>query len=117
MSFVLKGLSANEFSQLKAILGENSTLMNSATQENYSTLAFTATEYEQLKKELASHTSVWNWMLSCLGSFQCLGYLTYPAFFIALFLITSSSAKSIGNKLQFDFNSFEHKTISRIQII
>ena len=104
MSFVLKNLNLDEFRQLQTMVGQNITKINNATADNYATLAFTATEYEQLKKELAPQTSVWNWMLSCLGSFQCLGYLTYPAFFIASFFITSS-AKSIGNKLQFDFKS------------
>ena len=104
MSFVLKNLNPDEFRQLKTMVGQNIAKINNATAENYATLAFTATEYEQLKKELAPQTSVWNWMLSCLGSFQCLGYLTYPAFFIASFFITSS-AQSIGNKLQFDFKS------------
>jgi hypothetical protein len=104
MSFVLKNLKLDEFRQLKIMVGQNIPKINNATVDNYATLAFTATEYEQLKKELAPQTSVWNWMLSCLGSFQCLSYLTYPAFFIASFFITSS-AQSIGNKLQFDFKS------------
>jgi hypothetical protein len=104
MSFVLKNLNLEEFRQLQTMVGQNITKINNATADNYATLAFTATEYEQLKKELVPHKSVWNWMLSCLGSFQCLSYLTYPAFFIASFFITSS-AQSIGNKLQFDFKS------------
>jgi hypothetical protein len=104
MSFVLKNLNLDEFHQLKTMVGQNSVKLNHATADNYATLAFTATEYEQLKKELAPHKIVWNWILSCLGSFQCLGYLTYPAFFIASFFITSS-AKPIGKKLQFDFKS------------
>ena len=103
MSFVLKNLNLDEFRQLQTMVGQNITKINNATADNYATLAFTATEYEQLKKELAPQTSVWNWILSCLGSFQCLSYLTYPAFFIASFFITSS-AKSIGNKLQKDFD-------------
>ncbi len=71
---------------------------------SYQTLPFTATEYEQLKKELAPQASVWNWMLSCLDSFECLGYLTYPAFFLASFFITTP-AQAIANKLKFDFKS------------
>ena len=86
MSFVLKNLSPDEFRQLQTMVGKNIAKINKATAKNYATLAFTAPEYEQLKKQLAPQTSVWNWMLSCLGSFQCLGYLTYPAFFIASFV-------------------------------
>ena len=104
MSFVLKNLSPDEFHQLHAMVDPKIDKIKNATADNYAAIAFTATEYEQLKEELAQQTSVWNWMLACLGSFQCLGYLTYPAFFIASFFITSS-AKSIGNKLQFDFHS------------
>ena len=43
-------------------------------------------------------------MLSCLGSLQCLGYLTYPAFFLASFFITPPG-KAVSDKLAFDFNS------------
>ena len=106
MSFALRNLNLHDFRQLQTmvgnIVGQNDEI-NTATEDNYKTLAFTATEYEKLKRELL-HPSVWNWMLSCLGSFQCLGYLTYPAFFMASFFITSS-AKSIGTQLVFDFNS------------
>ena len=104
MSFVLKDLNPDEFRQLQTMTGQKIAKIKNATVDNYATLAFTATEYEQLKKELAPHTRVWNSMLSCSGSFQCLDYLTYPAFFIASFFITSSE-KSIGDKLQFDFHS------------
>ena len=104
MSFVLKNLTLDEFNQLKTMVGQNVEKLNSASADNYQTLPFTATEYEQLKKELAPQTSVWNWMLSCLGSFQCLGYLTYPAFFLASFFITTPT-QAIANKLAFDFKS------------
>ncbi|NCT57313.1 MAG: hypothetical protein GW760_06365, partial [Legionella sp.] len=67
-------------------------------------LPFSATEYEQLKKELAPHASVWNWMLSCLGSFEYFGYLTYPAFFLLSFFITPT-AQAIASNLKFDFKS------------
>ncbi|NDH08129.1 MAG: hypothetical protein EBY16_00635 [Gammaproteobacteria bacterium] len=107
MSFALRNLSLHDFRQLQTmvgnIVGQNLDKIKNASEDNYKTLAFTATEYEQLKKELLD-PSVWNWMLSCLGSFQCLGYLTYPAFFMASFFITSS-AKSISTQLKFDFNS------------
>jgi hypothetical protein len=109
MSFVLKNLNLDEFRQLQTMVGQNIAKINNATAGNYATLAFTATEYEQLKKEFVPQRRVWNCMLSCLGSFQCLAYLTYPAFFIASFFITSffitPSEKSIGYKLQFDFKS------------
>ena len=104
VSFVLKDLSPEEFRQLQAMVGQNPPKIQQATAENYTNLAFTATEYEQLKKELAPHTNVWNWMLSCLGSFQCLSYLTYPAFFLASFF-TTTPAQAIANKLKFDFKS------------
>ena len=104
MSFVLKNLNPDEFRQLQAMMGQNVEKLNSATADNYQTLAFTATEYEQLKKKLAPEANVWNWMLSCLGSVQCLCYLTYPAFFIASFFITTP-IQVISNKLQFDFKS------------
>lgn len=104
MSFVLKDLTPEEFRQLQTMVGQNLEKINSATADNYVTLAFTATEYEQLKKELAPQANVWNWMLSCLGSFQCLGYLTYPAFFLASFFITTP-VQAISNTLKFDFKS------------
>ena len=101
---MLKDLTPDEFNQLQTMLGESSEKINNATADNYQTLAFTATEYEQLKKKLAPEANVWNWMLSCLGSVQCLCYLTYPAFFIASFFITTP-IQVISNKLQFDFKS------------
>ena len=104
VSFVLKDLTPDEFNQLKTMLGESSEKINNATADNYQTLALTATEYEQIKKTLAPEANVWNWMLSCLGSVQCLCYLTYPAFFIASFFITTP-IQVISNKLQFDFKS------------
>ena len=104
VSFVLKDLSPEEFRQLQAMVGQNLPKIQQATADNYQTLPFTATEYELLKKELAPQASVWNWMLSCLGSFECLGYLTYPAFFLASFFITTP-AQAIANKLKFDFKS------------
>jgi hypothetical protein len=104
VSFVLKALSTDEFRELKTMVGQNVDKINNATADNYATLTFTATEYEQLKKELKQQANVWNWMLSCLGSFQGLCYLTYPAFFIASFFITPP-ANAIANKLAFDFKS------------
>jgi len=106
VSFVLKDLSPDEFSQLRAMVGQNVAKINNATVDSYQNLPFSATEYEQLKKELAPHASVWNWMLSCLGSFEYFGYLTYPEFFLASFFITPP-AQAIANKLTnaFDFKS------------
>jgi len=104
MSFILKDLSVDDFNHLKTLVGQNNTKIQEATVGNYHTIPFTATEHEQLKKDLAPQVNVWNWMLSCLGSFQCLSYLTYPAFFIASFFITPP-AKAISDKLQFDFHS------------
>jgi hypothetical protein len=104
VSFVLRDLNPEEFRQLQTMVGQNLPKIQRATADNYQTLPFTATENEQLKKELAPQTSVWNWMLSCLGSFQSLGYLTYPAFFLASFFITTP-AQAIANKLKFDFKS------------
>jgi len=82
MSFVLKNLTPDEFCQLKTMLGQGSAKINHATADNYATLAFTATEYEQLKKELEQHKS-WN---------------------ITSFFYTSP-ANALSNKLKFDFNS------------
>ncbi len=53
MSFILKNVTLDEFHHLKALLGQSSDKLNTATQDNYQTISFTATEYEQLKKELA----------------------------------------------------------------
>ncbi|NDH10011.1 MAG: hypothetical protein EBY16_10500, partial [Gammaproteobacteria bacterium] len=53
MSFILKNVTLDEFLHLKALLGQSSEKLNTATQDNYKTISFTATEYEQLKKELA----------------------------------------------------------------
>ena len=53
MSFILKNLTPDEFRHLKALLGQSSDKFNTATQDNYKTISFTATEYEQLKKKLA----------------------------------------------------------------
>ncbi|MDF1827653.1 MAG: hypothetical protein P1U39_05190 [Legionellaceae bacterium] len=104
MSFVLKDLNPAEFRHLQTMVGQNNPKIQEATANNYQNLPFTATEYEQLQKDLAPHTNVWTWMLSCLGSFQSLAYLTYPAFFLASFFITPP-ANTIANKLTFDFNS------------
>lgn len=104
VSFVLKDLSLNEFRQLQTMVGQNLPKIQQAKVDNYQTLSFTATEYEQLKKELALQTSAWNWVLLSLGSFEYLVYLTYPAFFLASFYITTP-AQAIANKLTFDFKS------------
>ena len=104
VSFVLKNLRPDEFSQLQAMVGQNVAKINNATVDDYQNLPFSATEYEQLKKELAPHASVWNWMLSCLGSFEYFGYLTYPAFFLLSFFITPT-AQAIASNLKFDFKS------------
>ena len=53
MSFILKNLTRDEFRHLKALLGQSHDKLNTTTQDNYQTISFTATEYEQLKKELA----------------------------------------------------------------
>ncbi|NCT56243.1 MAG: hypothetical protein GW760_00810 [Legionella sp.] len=104
VSFVLKDLSPDEFCQLQTMVGQNNIKIQGATEDNYRVIPFSATEYEQLKKDLALHTGVWIWMLSCLGSFQSLAYLTYPAFFFASFFITTP-AEAISNKLKVDFKS------------
>ena len=82
MSFVLKNLSLDEFRQLKTMVGQKIAKINNATADNYATLAFTATEFEQLKKELDHHKQ------SRLTSF----FYTSPA-------------NAVANKLQFDFKS------------
>lgn len=52
MSFVLKNLDYFEFRALKHIAGQKSPKMKQATVDNYKNISFTATEYEQLKKEV-----------------------------------------------------------------
>ena len=78
MSFALKKLTLDEFHQLQAILGENSTKIKQATADNYQTIPFTATEYETLKNELKKHTP-WH--------------------------IDTSPATALSDKLEFDFHS------------
>ena len=82
MSFVLKNLNFDEFRQLQTMVGQNITKINNATADNYQTLPFTATEYEQLKKAL-DHNKQYR-----LTSF----FYTSPA-------------NAVANKLQFDFKS------------
>jgi hypothetical protein len=103
MSFILKDLTLDEFRHLKARLVQSHDKLNTATQDNYKTISFTATEYEQLKKELAQQ-KVRSLMPVCFASFQFLSYITYPIFFIASFFITSPAEK-LSNQLQFDFHS------------
>ena len=103
MSFILKNLTLDEFRHLKALLVQSHDKLNTATQDNYKTISFTATEYEQLKKELAQQ-KVRSLMPVCFASFQFLSYITYPIFFIASFFITSPAEK-LSNQLQFDFHS------------
>ena len=81
-SFVLKDLSANEFSQIKKMLGANNNKIQEATVDNYRTLAFSATEYEQLKQAVEKHKQ----------------YRATSFFY-------TSPANAIANKLTFDFNS------------
>jgi hypothetical protein len=105
MSFILKNVTLDEFHHLKALLGQSSDKLNTATQDNYQTISFTATEYEQLKKELAQQ-KVRSLMPVCFASFQFLSYITYPIFFIASFFITSPAEKLINQlKNAFDFDS------------
>lgn len=54
MSFVLKNLSLDEFLQLQTIVGQDAKIQG-ATKDNYQQIAFTATEYEALKKALEQH--------------------------------------------------------------
>jgi hypothetical protein len=82
MSFVLKNLNPDEFRQLKTMVGQNIVKINNATADNYQTLPFTATEYEQLKKALDHHKQY-----------------RLTSFFY------TSPANAIANKLQFDFKS------------
>jgi hypothetical protein len=105
MSFILKNVTIDEFRHLKALLGQSSDKLNTATQDNYKTISFTATEYEQLKKELAQQ-KVRSLMPVFFASFQFLSYITYPIFFIASFFITSPAEKLINQlKKDFDFDS------------
>jgi hypothetical protein len=55
MSFVLKNLSPDEFLQLQTIVGQKGAKIQDATKDNYQQIAFTATEYEGLKKALKQH--------------------------------------------------------------
>jgi len=82
MSFVLKNLSTKEFSLLQTIVGQDNEKIKQATPENYQTISFTATEYENLKKILEPHE------FKSLTSFFC-----------------ASPSKTIRDKLQFDFHS------------
>lgn len=103
MSFILKDLNLDEFHRLKMMLGQRHHKLNTATEENYKTVSFTATEYEQLKKALAEQK--WRRFIPTgSASFQLLCYLTYPVFFITSLFIPSP-AKKLRNKLKFDFHS------------
>ncbi len=82
MSFVLKNLNSDEFRQLQTMVGQNIAKINNATADNYQTLPFTATEYEQLKKALDHHKQ----------------FRLTPFFY-------TSPANAVANKLQFDFKS------------
>ena len=82
VSFVLKDLSPEEFRQLQAMVGQNLPKIQQATADNYQTLPFTATEYEQLKKTLDHHKQY-----------------RLTSFF------DTSPANAIANKLKFDFKS------------
>ena len=53
-SFLLKQLAASEFLQLQTILNGKFNKISEATPENYQSISFSATEYEHIKKELAS---------------------------------------------------------------
>ena len=82
MSFVLKDLTDTEFGQLQTMVGQSVDKIRNATVDNYQTLAFTADEYEALKKALEPHKQRW----------------------ITSFLYTSIP-NAINNKLKFDFHS------------
>ena len=82
VSFVLKDLSPEEFRQLQAMVGQKLPKIQQATADNYQTLPFTATEYEQLKKTLDHHKQY-----------------RLTSFFY------TSPANAIANKLKFDFKS------------
>jgi len=82
MSFVLKNLNPDEFHHLKILVGQKNAKINSATADNYKTIPFAATEYQQLKKTLEQHKP---WRIT--------------SFF------TTSPVTTLSNKLQFDFHS------------
>ncbi|WP_133130102.1 hypothetical protein [Legionella yabuuchiae] len=82
MSFVLKHLNADEFRQLKTMVGRRHSKIQQATTNNYKTISFTATEYESLKKILLQ---------------RC------PKGIFSIFY--SSPAIIFCEKLQFDFRS------------
>lgn len=103
MSFILKDLSVDEFHRLKTMLGQRHNKLNTATAENYKTVSFTATEYEQLKEGLAEQHKR-RFIPTGSAYFQLLCYVTYPVFFIASLFIPSQ-AKKLSNKLKFDFHS------------
>ena len=103
MSFILKDLNVDEFHRLKKMLGQHHNKLNTATKDNYKTISFTATEYEQLKKALAQQHKR-RFIPTGSAYFQLLCYITYPVFFIASLFIPSP-AKELSNKLKFDFHS------------
>ena len=103
MSFILKDLTIDEFDRLKTMLGQRHDKLNTATKDNYKTISFTATEYEELKKALAQQNKR-RFIPSGSAYFQLLCYVTYPVFFIASLFIPSP-AKKLSNKLKFDFHS------------
>ena len=82
MSFILKNLNADEFRQLKTIVGQGRAKIQQATIDNYKNISFTATEYEALKKTLEQHR---------------------PKGIFSFFY--SSPATAISEKLTFDFHS------------
>jgi hypothetical protein len=82
MSFVLKNLNMDEFHQLKAMVGQSSSKIQQATDDNYQNISFTATEYEAVKKILEQHR---------------------PKGILYFFYI--SPAKALSEKLSFDFHS------------
>ena len=102
-SFILKDLDVDEFDRLKTMLGQHHNKLNTATSDNYKTVSFTATEYEELKKTLAQQHKR-RFIPTGSAYFQLLCYVTYPVFFIASLFIPSP-AKKLSNKLKFDFHS------------
>ena len=82
VSFVLKDLSLDEFGHLQTMVGQNIAKIQTATSDNYQTIPFTATEYEQLKKELEQHKQY-----------------RLTSFFY------TSPANAVASKLKFDFKS------------
>ena len=82
MSFVLKDLNAAEFGRLQTMVGKSVDKIRTATVENYQNLAFTADEYEALKKALEPHKQK-----------------RITSFFY------TSTPNAISNKLKFDFHS------------